>query len=357
MRIGILGFGEMGRTVFRHLKKRNDVNVTVYDTNPSARQKAKADGVVCTDNLRDILGDPGIPLVFITAANAAHKDLALASIYAGKAVMLEKPITTNFEDSTFVVSESERLQTFLQIGFELRYSRLYVQVKRWIESGFIGDVVNVTGNYICSEFHGKNSWRNSLVTGGSMFGEKLSHYVDLPRWWIGHNVESVYAVSAPNVVPYYEVRDNYHTVCRFSNGSVSHLSFVMYAASSFDGDPLQNSVTQQRDDGHELRFLVIGTKGVAETDVFRRRIRRWQITNSSDGLKNTLAETLTWDEADDHVYFHNTEGQTLDVVERVETRRSPMTAARDSLESMRLCAAAEASQQSGQVVRVGSEEM
>jgi len=44
-----------------------------------------------------------------------------------------------------------------------------------------------------------------------MFGEKLSHYVDLPRWWVGSPVTEVHSVCAPNLVPYYEVRDNYYT--------------------------------------------------------------------------------------------------------------------------------------------------
>ena len=54
-----------------------------------------------------------------------------------------------------------------------------------------------------------------------MFGEKLSHYVDLPRWWIGSPVVEVYATCAPNIVPYMEVhvpsqtRDSRLATCDF----------------------------------------------------------------------------------------------------------------------------------------------
>jgi len=61
--------------------------------------------------------------------------------------------------------------------------------------------VNTQFTYICSEFHRKGSWRNHKATGGSMFGEKLSHYVDLPRWWIGADIDTVFSVCAPNIIP------------------------------------------------------------------------------------------------------------------------------------------------------------
>jgi predicted dehydrogenase len=54
-----------------------------------------------------------------------------------------------------------------------------------------------------------------------MFAEKLCHYVDLPRWWIGSRVTQVHSVSAPNLASPPGVRDNYHTTYRFANGAVT----------------------------------------------------------------------------------------------------------------------------------------
>jgi predicted dehydrogenase len=57
----------------------------------------------------------------------------------------------------------------------LRYSKLYTAIKDWADQGLLGQVVNTQCSYFCSEFHKKGSWRNKKATGGSMFGEKLSH--------------------------------------------------------------------------------------------------------------------------------------------------------------------------------------
>jgi predicted dehydrogenase len=335
----------MGCTVIGQLKACPDVDgIVAYDIVPARVKRAvETYRVTGTTRLEDVMDDPEVKLVFVTAANDAHKPLVMAAFAAGKAVMCEKPIATNLDDAEEMVAESERLGLFFQIGFELRYSKLYVKVKEWIDAGLLGDVVNTQCSYICSEFHGKGSWRNVADLGGSMFGEKLSHYVDLPRWWIGSHVEDVFVACAPNVVPYYQVRDNYHAIYRFANGAVSSLTFVMYVGETFDGDPLQNVIDQQKDDGHQLTYLVVGTRGAAATDVFNRSIRRWEFGDSPACLTSKIAERLTWDPREDGTYFHDSATQNLDIVRRVAAGLPPMTPARDALATMRLCFAAEES--------------
>ena len=110
-------------------------------------------------------------------------------VRAGKAVFLEKPIAKTYAASRRLVEFAAGQCGFLQIGYELRYSNLYLWVKDAIHRGLPGRVVGVDCRYICSEFHGKGSWRNDPATGGSMFAEKLCHYIDLPRWWLADEVD------------------------------------------------------------------------------------------------------------------------------------------------------------------------
>ena len=178
---------------------------------------------------------------------------------------------------------AERTGGFLQIGFELRYSHLYTTVKDWIIRGLLGRVLNTQCTYCSSAWGRDDLWRVASQTSGGMFGEKLSHYVDLVRWWIGDSVEEVYATCAPNIISYYEVHDNYHCTYRFKGGAVSQLTFMMGPAASFKGDPLQNAVSQQAGDGHALRYMIYGEKGAAETDVFPRTIKRWEFGENEYG--------------------------------------------------------------------------
>lgn len=345
MKVAVIGLGNMGSKILPPILSSPEVSAVVgMDPDPRQRQKVREKFAVdIVSAFDEILADPDIALVFIAAPNHRHCELTLAALEAGKAVMCEKPMATSLEDAERMVETAERLGGFLQIGFELRYSQLYLWAKERIDAGLLGDVVNTKCTYICSEFHGKNSWRNRPSDGGGMFGEKLSHYVDLPRWWIGSPIIEVTSFSAPNVVPYYEVNDNYHTTCQHANGAISHLSFMMPVAATLRHDPLQNHISMHNDDGHELRYLLCGTKGALETDVFGRRFRRWEFTDSEQGLLSKIAEDLTWEasEAEDNRFVHNTTGQALDIIHRVKNGLPPYTPARDSLETMRVVFAAE----------------
>lgn len=352
MKVAILGSGQMGESVIQHVLASPDVEkITAYDVNADRLQELKGKyNIETTDDLSKVLSDQAVKLAFIASPNYMHKSLAIDCMKAGKAVLCEKPMANTYKDAKEMVEKSEELGAFLQIGFECRYSKLYSKIKEWIDAGLLGDVVNTHCNYISSEFHYKNNWRNKKATGGSMFNEKLCHYVDLPRWFVGSRVVDVVSICAPNVIPYYEVRDNYHTTYRFENGAASHLTFMMAVGAMFQGDPDKNVVDQQQGDGHELRMLVVGTQGAAEADVFKRTLKRWEFRDGPKCLESHWVDTLTYSADEEHTYTHNTNDQSLDIIRRVKEGLPPMTPARDSLESMLLCFAAEISADNGEIV-------
>lgn len=345
----------MGRTVIGHLQECVDPSSLIaYDVDrQSLETTQKQYPIRCTESLDSILEDRQVGLVFVTASNGAHKELSIAAMRAGKAVMCEKPMANTLQDAIEMVEEAEKNGVYFQIGFELRYSKLFTTVKKWIDAGKLGEVRNIQCTYICSEYWGKKAWRTKRAYGGSMFGEKLCHYIDLPRWWTGSDLTEIYAMASPNVVPYYEVLDNYHASFKFSSGAVTHLTFMMPFASTAETDPLRNVLDQQKDDGHELRYLVMGTRGGAETDVFHRRIKRWEYRETENGFHCDLVETLTWPAEEDHVHFHNTKDQSHDIVRRVHDGLPPYISARDSLETMKACAAVDLSIDLNRAVQVG----
>ena len=354
IRVAVLGSGQMGENVIRHLRDSPLVHdISVFDRHPERMELLKQrHGVETSDSREQVLQDPDIKLVFVTASNNAHKELTIAALEAGKAVMCEKPMATTLKDAEAMVEAAERTNGFLQVGFELRYSHLYTAVKDWIDRGLLGRVLNTHCLYCSSAWGRHDVWRAGSRTSGGMFGEKLSHYVDLTRWWINEEVEEVHATCAPNVIPYYEVHDNFHCTYRFRNGAVSHLTFMMGPAATFRGDPLQNAVSQQAGDGHALRYMIYGEKGAAETDVFPRTIKRWEFGENDYGQTSEWVQTETWTPERDFAYFHNTHDQALDIVRRVAEGDAPKISPRDALETTRLCFAAEISAEENRPVRL-----
>jgi predicted dehydrogenase len=229
----------------------------------------------------------------------------------------------------------------------LHYSKLYQIAKEWIDAGKIGEPVNIQTRYFCCEFHRKDNWRSNS-TGSFLIGEKLSHYLDLQRYFFGEQFESIYSLSSRKVVPYFRHRDNHQIMTKYPNGKVAVLNFIMYLAETdFDElsrDPLIDLMEKQADDGCSLSYHICGTRGAIETDVFRRRIRRWEFGEREDGMTSRIAETLRFTREEDQVYFHNVYGEVQHVIGLVANGRKSEMDGKEALETMGMCFAAEMSE-------------
>lgn len=350
--VAILGMGGMGGCHLQAARASSLVNKVIgYEPDVAvAEKKAVALKIETTAEISKIMDDPSIHLVCIASPNEFHVKQATHAMRKGKAVICEKPMGINLMEAREMIAVKNETDAFLQIGFELRHSALYVKVKEWIDAGLIGRPLNSNCTYFCSEFHKKNSWR--VKSKGTLIGEKLSHYLDLPRWWFGESVEHVFSMTAPNFVPYFNHPDNHQINYKFENGAVSSLLFYMGIAETDKGDPLMELLEKQSDDGHALRYMIYGTKGAIETDVFRRRLRRWEFTDGSKQLTSKLVETITWEKEEDSSQMHNTYGQNLEIIRLVSEGLQPTTTAEDSLETMKLGFAAEISEREERVVKL-----
>lgn len=350
--VAILGIGKMGGTHVEAAKASPYINRIIgYEPDiERAQMRGKELEIDATSDLNSILNNSKINLIYIASPNATHVDLAIEALHAGKAVLCEKPMGETLKDAQRLITAEQETGTFLQIGFELRYSKMYTTVKNWIDQGLIGIPVNCHCRYYCSEFHLKNSWRSN--SSGTLIGEKLSHYLDAQRWFIGNHVEEVFSLQAPNAVEYFNHPDNHNINLRFANGAVSNLNFVMHIAETDHGDPLLDILDKQSDDGHSLQFHIFGTKGAIETDVFRRRIRRWEFTDDPKQLISKIADTVKFSPEEDTEWFHNVHGQNLRIAELVAKGLPPENSASDSFETMQIGFAAELSENEERTVKL-----
>jgi predicted dehydrogenase len=351
MDIAIVGLGKMGLTELAELKDYELVGkILGVDPDRDKRERAKIEhGIDVYKDLSDILNFKNIRAVFIASPNHTHCKLVYDALTHGFAVMCEKPMATTLKDAQEMVDVAKATNGFLQIGLECRYSKLYAKAQSWIQQGLVGEVVNTHCLYVCSEFHRRNNWRNKRVTGGGMFGEKLSHYLDLARWFTNSSICEVLAVCAPNIIPYKEVHDNYHATYKFQNGAVGHLTFAMGPAGTVGGDSLQqaSNLCRECEQGHNLTFLIVGTKGCIETNVFRHSIKRWEYKDKPDGIETVLVDSLIWPESELLQWVHSTRNQNVDIINRVLNNRPPRIVPEDAFETMEACCAIEESADGG----------
>lgn len=356
--IAILGCGKMGNSMIKYLKDMPEIDkIYGYDVvkeQLDVTMENHKDMAGVTTNLDEILSNEEIKLVFIATANEVHVPLACAAMRAGKAVMTEKPSGITYEDIDELIKVQNETGAFLQVGLECRYSKAYVTAKEIIDSGEIGKLVNVHFTYAMSPY-GEfktladgtkvKNWRVTKEKVGNMFLEKLCHYIDLVRWWNeGSKIERFVATGFDNVLPYFEIEDNVHISYQFDNGCTSHLNFNMLVANGDNSDMLSGyDVAEQDKDGHKLNYVLTGTEGAIEIDVFQRQLRVYHHPGKAGIAKEKLVRVIEWTAQGDgapigeKTYYHDTYSQNRDIVRRVLNGDKPSISIEDAQETMRVC--------------------
>ncbi len=346
LNIALIGLGGMGEQQINLLKSVPFVGeISGVDIRADVCKKINREyGIKVGADPKAVFEDPSVDLVYIMTINSTHVPLAKSALRAGKAVMVEKPMGVTPEDTENLLATAEETGGYLQAGFECRYSKVYTTIKQIIDSGEIGKVRNINLIYSVPPFRDAGEygyeWRFKSAETGGMFPEKLCHYIDLPRWWIGEKVTKFFCCKTDNVIPRYEIPDNFQCTYFFDDGTVSHLTFMQ--TSAHEANAGMGSGSKDLSDGlslgHKLNYVITGTEGAVESDIFQREIRVFHHAGKSSRIHGAwLDRKIGWDADLDHHYFHNTTDQNLDIARRVYEGLPPSISPEDAAETMRLC--------------------
>lgn len=344
LEVAIIGLGGMGRTTIESLNEVDFISRIIgVDTQAEKSQSAKRDyGIDIYESLIDVWNDPNVELIYITTPGAYHAQIAIEALKNGKKVMTEKPMGVNREETEQLLETVKQTNGFLQVGFECRnYSKLYLRIKEIIASGEIGIPKHITYCYVVSPYTTENpsrDWKFSQDIAGGIFQEKLCHYIDLPRWWVGEKVCRYFCTKAPNIIPYYQIADNIECTYQFQGGCVSQLTFMMGPAHGDNPNLMREiDIAEQKDQGYQLNYYIVGTEGALQASVFHRELRVFYHQGKPGIKKSKMVRVECWERAEDHIYFHNTTEQNIDIARRAVLEQEPAIDPEDAAETMRLC--------------------
>ena len=169
----------------------------------------------CAD-YKELIGDPKVHAVIVTTPDHTHCEIASAFLRDGKPVLLEKPMALKKEDCDELLRVSKETGTMLMVGQVCRYNHNFVQAKKLIETGTLGDLVFVESEYAHSyELNpGTGNWRvhpdrEAIIGGGC-------HAIDLLRWIAGNPTE-VSAYANHKYLPDWPVNDTTIAIYKFPN--------------------------------------------------------------------------------------------------------------------------------------------
>ena len=181
LRIGLIGTGFMGKAhVFGFTSAPHvfdlpyDLHLhTVADITPAAAEEAarRLGFAHSTASWRDIVSNPEIDLVSITAPNALHKEMALAAIAAGKHVYCEKPLAPLASDALEMTLAAEAAGVKTQVGFNYLCNPMLGLARQMIEAGELGEIRGYRGIH-CEDYmadaSGPFTFRHDLAGGGAL---------------------------------------------------------------------------------------------------------------------------------------------------------------------------------------------
>jgi predicted dehydrogenase len=138
---GIVGCGHISRFHFSGLEKAGVKLKWICDLSSEAAAPwvEKFDASFTTD-YQDIVADSDVDLMVVAAVSPLHKVMCTAAIAAGKAVICEKTLAENAEDSAGIVKMAEEQQTILYTSYMKRFIPAVQQAKELMPS--LGQVMS-----------------------------------------------------------------------------------------------------------------------------------------------------------------------------------------------------------------------
>ncbi len=225
LRIGIAGYGVVGRRRHHFIKQRTDMQVVAVADRAFPADTTQIDGLPAFADYRRLLDMDGLDAVFVCLTNDVAADATILGLERGLHVFCEKPPGRDVADIQRVrAAEAQRPHLRLKYGFNHRYHDSVQDALALVRSGDLGRVIDLKGTYgksIIVNF-GQNDWRSRRdMAGGGILLDQGIHMVDLLRLFVGEFSQIHSFVS--NTFWRHDVEDNAYALMRSQSGVVAML--------------------------------------------------------------------------------------------------------------------------------------
>ncbi|MGC9530028.1 MAG: Gfo/Idh/MocA family protein [Candidatus Bipolaricaulaceae bacterium] len=193
VRFGLLGFGDWAAWHARAIAELPETELSaVAERDPRRRGAAAREfGVRTYADWEELLAEEeGVEVVDVVLPNYLHGQAATAALGAGKNVLVEKPLGLSVEECDQVLAALRRARSrgrepVLAVGFELRLSPVWGQVKRLVAVGEVGRLrATHLEVFRAAPQTGAGGWRLRPELVGSWLLDAPIHYFDLMRWYM-----------------------------------------------------------------------------------------------------------------------------------------------------------------------------
>ncbi len=174
VKIGIIGCGNISPIYMKNctqLFKMLEVKACADLIPERARARAEEFGIPKACSVDELLSDPEIEIVVNLTIPAAHAEICMAALKAGKHVYVEKPLAITREDGMKLVETAREKGLLIGVAPDTFMGGGIQTCIKLIDDGWIGEPVAATAFMMC---HGHEGWHPDpefyyKVGGGPMF--------------------------------------------------------------------------------------------------------------------------------------------------------------------------------------------
>ncbi|MEO3928241.1 Gfo/Idh/MocA family oxidoreductase [Micromonosporaceae bacterium B7E4] len=228
-RWGILATGYIAATFVEDLRLLPDAEVVAVGsrTEETARAFADRHGVPrAYGSWQEFAADDDIDVVYVATPHAAHFDATMACLDAGRAVLVEKPITLDRAAAQRLVDVATANDRFLMEAMWMRCNPVVLRILELIADGAIGEVTSVQADFgVGGPFPPEHRMRARALGGGALLD--LGVYpISLAHLLLGlpDQVRSWAKISPEGV------DENTGVILGYDSGAVATLSCGMIGA-------------------------------------------------------------------------------------------------------------------------------
>lgn len=141
--IGVIGYGYWGPNLVRNFAEQPDAAVRIVCDPRDQRLEGvrrQYPRVRVTTRAADVWNDAAVDAVVIATPAEYHFELAMASLQAGKHVMVEKPIASNSEQAGRLIEEAAKRRLTLMVDHTFVYTGAVQKMRELTQAGELGDI-------------------------------------------------------------------------------------------------------------------------------------------------------------------------------------------------------------------------
>ena len=201
MRVGIVGFGFMGRMHFAHWLRCEGVDVVAICDGRDPEQvrqcatggniEGAAPGAALGDrpiyrDAAEMIANESLDAVSITLPSHLHASFSLQALRAGVHVLCEKPMALTSAEGREMLAEARRCGRHLMVGHCLRFWPEYVAARELVRGGRYGAVrVAAFQRYSAAPAWSQDGWLQDAARSGGMPLDLHIHDTDFVRHLFG----------------------------------------------------------------------------------------------------------------------------------------------------------------------------